>query len=136
MSRFLSRATASAIPVRRASRGLEVQKRCIGRRSPKAAALTNNVTAPAMVRADATMPREGVAPEAIGLRAFDTLEPTVYACRYKDAHQPWSMGMHLKQISKDVRPALAQENENVGKQIAELKVNTSAPPFSGPLPKG
>ena len=44
--------------------------------------------------------------------------------------------MHLSRISKDVRPALAQEDENVAKQIAEVKVSTSAPPYSGPLPKG
>jgi len=44
--------------------------------------------------------------------------------------------MHLKTITKNSRPALAQNDENVAKRVAEVKVSTSAPPFSGPLPKG
>ena len=44
--------------------------------------------------------------------------------------------MHLKRISLQARPALAQEDQSLAKTIAEVKVNTSAPPYSGPLPKG
>lgn len=44
--------------------------------------------------------------------------------------------MHLKRISLETRPAMAQEDQSLAKTLAEVKVNTSAPPYSGPLPKG
>jgi hypothetical protein len=43
--------------------------------------------------------------------------------------------MHLKSITKDVRPALAQDDGNIAKEVAGFKLNNSSPPFSGPLPK-
>ncbi len=43
--------------------------------------------------------------------------------------------MHLKRITKDVRPGMAQDEGNVAKDVAEVKVNSSAPPYSGPLIK-
>ena len=44
--------------------------------------------------------------------------------------------MHFKRISREARPAMASEDQSVAKSIAEVKVSSSAPPYSGPLPKG
>ena len=79
----------------------------------------------------------GGSPFLPSLKSERVADPAVYAQRsWQQRSKPRKFHMHLKRISTDVRPALAQNDDSVAKRIAEVKVNTSAPPYSGPLPKG